>query len=361
MSLADLQRHHYRPATENDGPPDSHEECATCEYFGNGYCSMFSVPVEHEWVCDEWEEATKEPVRKAANVDMHLQVVGVMTHPSGQRVYRLATRDGHYVGRTNPTVKRAVKGDVVKVTAAHIRQRADGDFDWLNTQVAAVRTGLLADSRRDLINRLRGETALTPDMALLGKDNATDVPPAGDQTNVTTNQVREAPMEEADDSDVHVNRPLRNLSIFYGKKPRKMRVMKATHQQLIYGVVLEPDVIDAQADYVPAAHVERAAHGYLKKSLRGKASVSKLGHMTAAFKRDLPSVVPVESFIAPVDFTYQGSREPVKKGSWVMVVHVEDPAVWQDFLDGKYGGFSVGGTGRRERVGGLYAPPPHPV
>jgi hypothetical protein len=33
-------------------------------------------------------------------------------------------------------------------------------------------------------------------------------------------------------------------------------------------------------------------------------------------------------------------------------MHVEDPELWQDFLDGKYKAFSVGGSGVRRAVKG---------
>ena len=92
-------------------------------------------------------------------------------------------------------------------------------------------------------------------------------------------------------------------------------------------------------------HVERTAHDYLKKAIRGRSSVAKLQHGAhkGGFSKTQSSIVPVESFIAPVDFSYDG-KEQIKKGSWVLVMHVEDPELWQEFLDGKYRAFSVGGS-----------------
>lgn len=120
-------------------------------------------------------------------------------------------------------------------------------------------------------------------------------------------------------------------------------------KQLVYGVVLEPNSFDSQDDFMLPHHVEKAAHGYLKKAIRGKSTVAKLQHRLPGFKRDKPSIVPVESFVAPVDFTYDGV-ETIKKGSWVMCMHVEDTDLWQDFLDGKYQAFSVGGSGVRQAL-----------
>ena len=318
--------------------------------------NTFTLPLVKRWEHEELAAAKREKVGKVANVELHLRVVGMQTHPSGQRVYRLATRDGHYVGRTNPSRVRALKGDVLKVQAAHLRMTQAGDVDWTNVEVAGTSAARRANSRRDLLDRVNyGET---PDMTLLGKDG---VPPAGDEGDVDPEAAKNIPLGPTANS-VHVDSPMPTISVYYGRKPKRLKVVKAFGgmQQLIYGIVLEPDVIDSQGDFVPGPHVEKAAHNYMKKVARGRASVSKLQHRLPAFRRDKPSVVPVESFIAPVDFTYPGSKEPVKRGSWVMVVHVEDPQIWQDVLDGHYGGFSIGGTGKRERVGGGYNPPPPP-
>jgi hypothetical protein len=74
-----------------------------------------------------------------------------------------------------------------------------------------------------------------------------------------------------------------------------------------------------------------------------------LQHRRRGFKRDKPSIIPVESFIAPIDFSYDG-KEMIKKGSWVLAMHVEDEQLWQDFVNGKYTGFSVGGFGVRQSM-----------
>lgn len=199
----------------------------------------------------------------------------------------------------------------------------------------------------------------------VGKENAPgpagDIPPAGDMgTNqVWPDSITRLAVGPAADS-VHVNRPLPNVSVGYmqdrirGPK-RVLRgeflpiTKEGAMKQLVYGVVLEPNSFDSQDDFMLPHHVEKAAHGYLKKAIRGKSTVAKLQHRLPGFKRDKPSIVPVESFVAPVDFTYDGV-ETIKKGSWVMCMHVEDTDLWQDFLDGKYQAFSVGGSGVRQAL-----------
>lgn len=149
-------------------------------------------------------------------------------------------------------------------------------------------------------------------------------------------------------NSVHVDVPLKNISVSYATSKKKLRVKKGDKaRQLIYGVVLEPNSLDSQDDYMMPDHVERAAHTYMKNVARGKASVTKLQHRRKGFHKERPSLVPVESYIAPCDFSYDG-KENVKKGTWVMVMHAEDSNVWEDVMNGKYTGLSIGGSGIRQ-------------
>ena len=322
-----------------------------------------------------WSKVTKAEAHAAT---LHLRVHGVSNAPGGMRVYRMATRDGHYVGRTLPSRVRARKGDVLKVQTGDFLQDVQGDMRWVNPNVISHYTDT-PHSWRELSALAGGE---------LAKDGAPgpagDLPPAGDTG--ASSSMPSIPTLDAvgsgfgpDLSAVHVNVPLPDISVSYiGEKKRRKRkktdedadpaddsVLRGEFlpvqkngqmKQLVYGVVLEPNVMDSQDDFMLPHHVEKAAHEYMKRIVRGKASVMKLQHRDVGFKKTQPSIVPVESFIAPVDFPLD-SHELVKKGSWVIAAHVEDDALWQDFLDGKYTGFSIGGTGIRRSVSqGSYAP-----
>lgn len=266
---------------------------------------------------------------------LHLRVNGVSRAPGGMTSYRMVTRDGHYVGRTLPTRIRAKKGDVLKIQANDFLQSANGDLRWDNPHVVSHYSDA-AHSLKDI-------------SALVVKDGASgpagDIPAAGDMG--ASSAMPNGPTLDS----VHIPVPLPDISIAYApKKKLKYRVQKANkHQQLIYGVVLEPEVLDSQDDFMLPNQVERAAHTYMKKVARGKASVSKLQHRSRGFFKNKPSVVPVESFIAPVDFSYDG-KEMVKKGTWVMVLHIEDPKIWDDVIAGKYTGLSIGGSGIRQEL-----------
>jgi broad specificity phosphatase PhoE len=296
---------------------------------------------------------------QARPATLHLRVHGVSRHPDGGNIYRMVTRDGHYVGRTNSTRLKARKGDVLKVQTADFTRDIGGDYHWMNPNVVQGYNDA-AHSWRELEALAGG--VLVKDFA---SGPAGNPPPAGDSptgssqmpsagtlaamTPAATSEVPAGGMGPTIQS-VHRNKPLKDLSVAYMNKNVKVRVHKADKQkQLVYGVVLEPNALDSQDDYMLPDQVERAAHGYLKKVVRGKASVSKLQHRTQAFFKNKSGVVPVESYVAPCDFTLDGI-EMVKKGTWVMCVHVEDPDIWQGVLDGEYTGFSIGGTGVRRSM-----------
>lgn len=311
----------------------------------------------------KWQmsEVADETVRKgqARPATLHLRVHGVTKHPSGHTAYRMVTRDNHYVGVTNPTKMRAKKGDVLKIQTADFTNDIGGDFHWMNPNVESHYSDS-AHSLRELAS-LAGGT-LSKDFA---PGPAGDPPPAGDSPMGTSEMPSAgtlAAMTPAATSEVpvgstgptlqavHRKKPLKILSVAYMNGKVNVRVQKAEPaKQLVYGVVLEPNSLDSQDDFMLPDQVEKAAHAYLKKVVRGRASVSKLQHRAQGFFKNKPGLVPVESFVAPVDFTYDG-KEMIKKGTWVMCIHCEDPDIWEDVLSGAYTGFSIGGTGIRRSM-----------
>ena len=93
--------------------------------------------------------------------------------------------------------------------------------------------------------------------------------------------------------------------------------------------------MDSQGDVMSAEEIEKAAHFYMLNS-----RVVGDEHQDIA-----DDVSVVESYIAPDDLGFdQGA---VKKGTWVMTVHVESTDRWQEVKKGGYSGFSVGGFGTR--------------
>jgi hypothetical protein len=109
-------------------------------------------------------------------------------------------------------------------------------------------------------------------------------------------------------------------------------------QQTVTGVVLQPEVVDAQGDIISADVIKDAAF----KFLAGFNKTTKLGLQHKDFKKGRFALV--ESFITPMDLVI--GNKTVKAGSWVMTVKVLDPKIWLAVKEGKITGFSIGGRAR---------------
>jgi len=105
-------------------------------------------------------------------------------------------------------------------------------------------------------------------------------------------------------------------------------------KHLVYGVVYEPDRVDTDGDSAGADAIEEAAHEYL-------ADFSDINLMHERPLGDRVQVV--ESYIAPTDFNM--GTDYIKKGSWVMVVHISDDTLWQAVKDKQLNAFSIEGIG----------------
>lgn len=114
-----------------------------------------------------------------------------------------------------------------------------------------------------------------------------------------------------------------------------------TEEQTITGVVLQPEIVDAQGDIMSADVIRNAAHRFLADHNR----TTKLGLMHKDFKKRFELF---ESYVAPVDLVI-GDRQ-VKSGAWVIVIHVLDKAIWDKVKSGKLTGFSIGGKAKVSKI-----------
>ena len=133
-------------------------------------------------------------------------------------------------------------------------------------------------------------------------------------------------------------------------KEQNVKIAKADKKkQLVYGVVLAPYEVDSWLDYERPEEIEKAAHVYLIRMWEGQRPA-----MVGKEHKEPIEAIPVESYIAPVDFWYPGTPQTeeykVKAGSWVLVTYIKDKAEFNKVLSGKYGGYSVQGLGRRKKV-----------
>jgi hypothetical protein len=126
-------------------------------------------------------------------------------------------------------------------------------------------------------------------------------------------------------------------------------------KRIVYGVVLDPYIVDTQGDWIPPAEVEKTAHEFMKES-----RTIGLGH------RGEVDAKPVESFLMPYpdeeDYKAAMAGGPhrvikfkfgsgfVHSGSWVLGTMVDDPATWELVKSGELGSYSIGGRGERTEI-----------
>ncbi len=126
-------------------------------------------------------------------------------------------------------------------------------------------------------------------------------------------------------------------------------------KQIVYGVVLDPYIVDTQGDWIPPAEVELTAHEWMKES-----RTIGLRHKSKA------DADAVESFLMPYpssdDYRKAMNGEPhrvikfkmgegfVHSGSWVLGTQVRDENTWQLVKSGELGSYSIGGHGERTEI-----------
>jgi DNA adenine methylase len=108
-------------------------------------------------------------------------------------------------------------------------------------------------------------------------------------------------------------------------------------ERYVLGIVLEPEVVDAQNDIYSAAEIASSAHVWMEK-------FRTIGLMHKGAVNDKVKVL--ESYLAPIDFEVDGV--PVKKGTWLMAVRVLDDDLWAAVKEGGLTGFSIGGSAVRK-------------
>lgn len=111
---------------------------------------------------------------------------------------------------------------------------------------------------------------------------------------------------------------------------------KKKDEQIVSGVVYEPDVEDAQEDEATVEEIKKAAYEFMERVQRFK-----------AFHEGKEIEVKVlESYLAPVDFQVKcpdGRIERIKKGSWILTTRVLDKKTWQGVKVGDITGYSMAG------------------
>lgn len=121
------------------------------------------------------------------------------------------------------------------------------------------------------------------------------------------------------------------------KREVRVALAKDADQHYALGIVLEPDIVDAQNDTYDAGAIRKAFEQFAEH-------YRNVGLMHKQVINDRVSIV--ENYIAPSDFDLDGTA--IKKGTWLMGVRVNDPTLWAGVKDGSITGFSIGGSAIRK-------------
>jgi len=122
---------------------------------------------------------------------------------------------------------------------------------------------------------------------------------------------------------------------------KQLPVLKSLddEKRLITGVVLEPEIVDAQGDIIGSEEIEKACFDYMTQSQKVGLQHKFVGPVSV-----------VENWIAKNDCFLD--QQFIKKGTWLMTVKVEESEagnkVWELAKSGKLTGFSIGGTAEVE-------------
>jgi DNA adenine methylase len=117
------------------------------------------------------------------------------------------------------------------------------------------------------------------------------------------------------------------------------KVLKASEsgdERFVLGIVLEPEVVDAQGDIYSEEEIRQAAHRFMEE-------FGGIGLMHRM--RVNEQVKVLESYLAPGDFDL--GDVPVRKGTWLLAVRIMSDELWTKVKAGELTGFSIGGSARR--------------
>ncbi|MDV6367387.1 XkdF-like putative serine protease domain-containing protein [Bacillus cereus] len=121
------------------------------------------------------------------------------------------------------------------------------------------------------------------------------------------------------------------------EKPVKVIKSDDEAERLVYGIVYEPDTIDAHGDFADAKTIEKAAHEFMLKYRQ----IDKNHDFVAGVGE------VVESYIAPADMELNG--ETVKKGTWILTTKA-DEETWEAVKEGEFQGYSLAGVAETEVI-----------
>lgn len=139
-------------------------------------------------------------------------------------------------------------------------------------------------------------------------------------------------------------------------EPRVVPIVKADEEErLVYGVVLDPYIVDAHNDWIPPKQVQDTAHGWMRKSrvIGLQHTVKAKAHAVESFLVQYPSAEDYKQArenLPHKAYKMQFGDDVVHSGAWIVATKVEDDGLWQAIKDGKITGYSIGGFGEKSEA-----------
>ncbi len=139
-------------------------------------------------------------------------------------------------------------------------------------------------------------------------------------------------------------------AMVFDKTTQLLKGLDPNDERYVLGIVLEPEVVDAQGDIYSTDEIRAAAHRFMEE-------FGGLGLMHRLRVND--EVKVLESYLAPTDFTVGDIT--VRKGTWMLAVRVLSDELWDRVKSGDLTGFSIGGSARRVPEPAPATPAPAPT
>lgn len=142
---------------------------------------------------------------------------------------------------------------------------------------------------------------------------------------------------DRDEEDEEKTKAKKALDEFADIEVDLLKVDSTSEERMVYGIVLEPNGVDAQRDTISPEEIRDAAHKFMQE-------YGNVGLQHQTFINGKARIL--ESFIAPSDMLV--GDQTVRKGTWLMAMRVLDDDIWKAVKSGLITGFSIGGSAIRK-------------
>lgn len=121
----------------------------------------------------------------------------------------------------------------------------------------------------------------------------------------------------------------------------KFEIIKVDdEEQIVGGIVYEPNVVDTQGDYTDEEEIKKAMYRFMEKYMANDGKL-KVMHKGRAY------AFPILENFQPEEDTTKGGKK-IKKGAWWLMLKITSKSVWKDIKSGNLTGFSMGGQAKAE-------------